>query len=112
MRDKLIKFMQNRGSAFGRPMTSVEIADGWIAALPNMVPELVWEDCPDFFSATVAAKTYRSGQYRIGKFESGYCVTGFPQFVGQRFDTLDEAKAAANAHHAAALMSSLGIEGA
>mgnify|MGYP003653472031 CR=1 FL=1 len=110
MRDKLIKFMQNRESAFGRPMTSVEIADGCIAALPGMVPELVWVG-------------FTSGAYKIEVHEGGIADVWF---CGKAIEedeehellhggyltlvSMDDLKSAANAHHVATLMSSLGIE--
>ena len=81
-----------------------EVADAILAALPDMIPDLVWVDL------------YGDGsKYEV----TSDHPTGFSDSISKRangayfswhgaFDTLDEAKAPANAHHKAQLAKAMG----
>ena len=85
----------------------VEAAAAIIAALPGMVVPLVWDKAPTVGYAENV--TQMSGQYWIGgSLHGDWVVTGFSHFVGKTFPTLEAAKAAANAHNAAAVCKAMG----
>ena len=83
------------------------VADAILAALPGMVPDLVWSKAPTVGYAENV--TQMSGQYWIGKVGGAWVVTGFSYFVGLTFPTLESAKSAANAHNAAAVCKAMGL---
>ena len=75
--------------------TCYVLADSIIAALPSMVVPLVWEKRT---SGSSEFPAWKSGMYLIVE---SLNMGGFI-LMGVTHGTLDEAKAAANAHHAAA----------
>jgi hypothetical protein len=78
-----------------------------LAALPGMVPDLVWDEALTVgYTKNV---TQMSGQYWIGGRLGGpWVVTGCRYFVGCTFPTIEDAKAAANAHNRAAIAKAAG----
>ena len=82
-------------------------ADAIIADLPGMVVPLVWSKAQTVGYAENVIQ--RSGQYRIGNVGADWVVTGFSHFVGLTYPTLEAAKAAANAHNAAAVCKAMGL---
>lgn len=89
------------------------VADAIIAALPDMMPDLVWEDDRDTYSASSI----------LGVFDI-YCCPEYAWLVQMDghddswvkypegdigFPTLEAAKAAANAHYRAQIMKALGV---
>lgn len=78
-------------------------ADAIIAALPDMVEPLVWED---FGGRGAKAAAWGKASYLITKWSDGRyeLVESYPGYEGDNLaggfvDTLEAAKAAANAHH-------------
>jgi hypothetical protein len=69
-------------------------ADAIIAALPEMIPDLVWEN---------KGGRFHSGKYIIAAFESGLYVE-FMLLGLHCPKSLEEVIAAANAHHRASIM--------
>lgn len=49
MREKLVAAMTKRETEFGRSMTPIEIAQGVIAALPDMIEPLEWLETTNGF---------------------------------------------------------------
>jgi hypothetical protein len=97
MRDKFADaIVGNRAvDNWGEPRPAdLELADAIIAALPDMIEPLVWDD---------ELNQFENGLYHLFNFKSGF----FLEFngVGVACDlSYSEAKAAANAHNRAAIM--------
>ena len=90
-----------------------DLADAIIAALPDMVQPLVWED---FEGRGAKAKAWGKANYLITKWSDGRfeLVESYPGYQGDNLaggfcDTLEDAKAAAQAHHVAQIMAALGM---
>lgn len=78
------------------------VADAIIAALPDMVPPLVWSDYP------MGSRCDTDSVYNINYWEPEKVFVDAYTTM-RRHPTLEAAKAAANAHHAAQIMQALGI---
>jgi len=91
----------------------LKYADAILAALPGMVPELVWDELQEDRGDGSADDTgdYESGDYliEIGFGSDAYCwaVSFSGDFISSHDDP-DTAKAAANAHHRAAIAKAAG----
>jgi hypothetical protein len=120
MRDKIAEILEN----MPEDMNGWEdAADEIIAALPGMVPELVWEGVEDDCFSTCEALGF---SYEICVFDTlerscdySWQATAKPDNM-QRWSnattlpapsqaSFSEAKAAANAHHAAQVMAAFGV---
>ena len=77
-------------------------ADAIIAALPDMVKPLEWARHPIGWNCTGFMIDARNTK-------AIYVMRGL--YGKPRFDTVEEAKAACNAHHVAQVLSAFGIEG-
>ena len=77
-----------------------EVADAIIAAMPGMVQPLVWVRHPIGWNCAGFMIDTRSGLYVMRG------LYGKP-----RFDTLEAAQAACNAHHVANIMQAFGVQG-
>ena len=85
--------------------------DAILAALPGMVPDLVWEDIGGYHYRAPAPLlgNIRIESYTEGKFDVVWSVPGFCDvLVPEGFPTIEAAKAAANTHHRAAIAKSAG----
>ncbi len=110
MRDKIVKVMIARDNAFHmahrRQATNLEKASAIVAALPDMIPDLVWTGpCADAgngcYYQMLESQSGRSFQLTF-IFRNGSHSLGYPK-------TADHAKAAANEHHKVAVMAALGV---
>ena len=86
------------------------LADAIIAALPGMVKPLEWnsDEAGDLVYVSLPDRTYRI-EFRGIAFNDYRTV-----YMGEEIDTggdENDAKDAANAHHLAAIMAALGVEG-
>jgi len=84
-------------------------ADAIIAALPDMIAPLVWESCGGSHKVESVVGTYRievgPNQLETGKPLIGWAHNDeYAYHHGELADTLEAAKAAANAHHRASIM--------
>jgi hypothetical protein len=110
MRDKIADALakahnvSKAGNGFNRD------ADAILAALPDMIPDLVW----DVLATTESGNIFGSGIYGIdkGATKGGYYVglNGRDVLVDDKgntlwFEAIAQAQAAANAHNRAAIMS-------
>ena len=116
MRDKLIEII---GDALIESMGDHSaVADAFLAALPGMIPELVWEGVADdcFIQCDMGIHSYqlcvmdtleRSCDYA---WYVVYCQNGLrdAHVNTEHPQTLEAAKAAANAHHRAAIAKAAG----
>ena len=88
------------------------IAHAIIAALPGMVKPLEWSR--QEYKSTEQIR-HHAAQYSIYESpKNGACVitSGSPYFFGPEYTPdVEAAKAIANAHHRAAIMAALGVEG-
>jgi hypothetical protein len=80
-----------------------DAADAIIAALPDMIAPLVWEADVESYSYS----TTQTGQYQVREAGSGWyvqldCMRS--SLVSQNLASREQAKAAANTHHRAAIM--------
>ena len=96
MRDQIAEIIENELGHAGLEY----IADGILAALPNMIAPLVWEDN----SAYSVLGVYNIEEYKNLCFSWGLNEDDLWTY-GTEADTLDAAQAAANKHHRAAIMS-------
>jgi len=116
MRDKIAQIISDDVDAHlnsGIPWDGIKAADAIIAALPDMVPDLVWEGN--------IASNGMGGRYVIDWYDAGDLCTQltFHQFGNPPVQEyiafahiVDTLKAAANAHHKAQVMTALGLGGA
>ncbi|MBM1817198.1 hypothetical protein [Pseudosulfitobacter pseudonitzschiae] len=94
--------------AAGAVCDEYALADAILAALPDMVPDLAWSEIDE--RTAFSRRRYVSGGYIIE-----YRLHGqhFDLWVGHnatcadRYNTLESAKAAANAHHRATWFAAL-----
>jgi hypothetical protein len=84
-----------------------DCADAILAALPGMVPDLQWED---FSGGGSRATAWGKARYLIMEWRDGRCevVESYPGYQGDNLSggfhpNIEAAKAAANAHHRAAV---------
>ena len=109
MRDKLIEII---GDALIESMGDHSaVADAFLAALPGVIPDLVWEDIGGYHYRAPAPLlgNIRIESYTEGKFDVVWSVPGFCDvLVPEGFPTIEAAKAAANAHHRAAIAKAAG----
>ena len=98
MRDRIAAVIwDNRGKRHDR------IADAILAALPGMVPELVWVGDARWPGSLV------SSGYSIEEQDEDSWSASMADDSIHCFGTLEDAKAAANAHHRAAVCEALGL---
>jgi len=87
-----------------------EVAQSIIAALPDMVPPLVWDENPDEIKYSVTANAFGL-TYEASIDSAGDAYWQFWRDVSRPIVVvtggLSEAKAAANAHHAAAVVAAI-----
>jgi len=105
MRDKIAVLLQD---SYENDQTFEDAADTLLAALPGMVPELVWDE---FGKECVRAESIL-GRYEImWGWEDGQHALDVPKYARSTewHPTLESAKAAANAHNAAAVCKALGL---
>jgi len=105
MRDKLIEII---GDALIESMGDHSaVADAILAALPGMAPDLVFECSSSNEQLYKAVSNF--GGYYIEHSKSGAFIWWAPFGVGKLKDyTIEAAKAAANAHHRAAIAKAAG----
>jgi len=105
MRDKIAVLLQD---SYENDQTFEDAADTLLAALPGMVPELVWEQPLGGFHRAPTI----GGKVEIMWDTSPHDKDHYVLFPGtkqsQVFMTLPAAKAAANAHHQAAVCKAMG----
>ena len=88
------------------------LADAIIAALPGMVKPLEWKSQKYTYPKQIGHHAAPYSIYENPK--NGVCVitSGSPYFFGpEHTSDVEAAKAIANAHHRAAIMAALGVEG-
>jgi len=93
--------------------TAAQIADAFIYALPDMIPDLVWEELSERHYRVIMAEemSWRCESYTDGRWFLTWSVPGYCDTLIQgEWDTAEQAKAAANAHHKAHVMKMLGLE--
>lgn len=99
MREKIVEIIFDKQIRGVRNLPI--IADAIIAALPGMVPPLMWQR---------NGFHYAGGHgYVVRKFNKRYTLT-VRNSHGREFDDLDAAKTAAQAHHVEQIMYALGIK--
>ena len=82
-----------------------ETAEAIVAALPDIIPDLVWVEDGWWRHSAKPFPGYLSGAaFWIMHTEKGWLFAS----AGKRYGSLQEAKAAANAHHKAALARAMG----
>jgi len=82
-----------------------ELADAIIAALPSMIPDLVWTVDARWPGSSVSF----CGLYSIEEQDEESFSVSMADDTLHWFDTIEAAKAAANAHHRAAVCKAMGI---
>jgi hypothetical protein len=101
MRDKIAQTLRHTDKECFRVGSYAEYADDIVAALPGMIQPLVWRD-----SYGVLRAETPWGDYKVcGR------ILSLPLPMNPQQVHLDEqsAKAAANAHHAAQVMTAFGV---
>lgn len=93
----IILVRAGRGSIDG----SWAVADAIVAALPDMIPDLVWTD------NSMGSRCETDSRYSISCWKHD-CLFVDAYTTMRRHSTLEEAKAAANAHHKSALAKAMG----
>jgi hypothetical protein len=96
MRDQIADIIKAK---FALPFWEAKAADAILAALPDMIAPLVWEDN----SAYSALGMYKIEEYKNLCFSWGLNEDDLWTH-GTEADSLEQAKAAANTHHRAAIM--------
>lgn len=102
--DAVVSGLRDEPCAFKRQC----FRDGWdaaIAALPDMVLPLVWEVDERYPDEA------RAGNYDIWNEWHGHQLYFWSIVEGSPHPTLEAAKAAAQAHHTAAILSAFGVQG-
>jgi len=108
--DAVVSGLRDEPCAFKRQC----FRDGWdaaIAALPDMVRPLVWYDYGTVEAPTSMGSVVEQngGFYRIRQVSLGtWIIEGD---LNGEHPTLEAAKAAAQAHHTAAIVSAFGVQG-
>ena len=105
MREKLAKALTLRETEFGRQMTPVEAAQGAVAALPECIKPLIWNEARH--------GGCESGQYWVAQDdgdEAAFWSWGFGSDVLGNCAERADCQAAAEEHHRAAIMSAFGVE--
>ena len=105
MRDKIASELARH---FHEPNGQIlSAADGIIAALPGMIPELVWE-CSSVTDSHHQSKTL-FGSYYIERGKDGLFYWWAPFHIGKlHAPTIEAAKTAANAHRRATMCKEMG----
>jgi len=111
MRDKIAQIISDDVDAHlnsGIPWDGTKAADAIIAALPDMIPDLVWEDLSELHYRVLMAEEmpWRCESYTEGRWFLIWSDT----LIQGEWDTAEQAKAVANAHHKAKVMAALGLE--
>ena len=111
MRDKIAAIIQNMPEV----ACASEVADAILAAMPGMIPGLVWEDKHTVVLSSSAAT--RNGKYHVA-FDDDVDAWYASLEIGDHdcpimiepldVDTFAAAKVAANAHHRAAMCKAMG----
>jgi hypothetical protein len=113
-RDKIAAvIVENRACQnWSNPLPAdLELADAILDALPGMIPDLRWEHVGGYHYRAPAPLfgNIRIESYTEGKFDLVWSVPGFCDvLVPEGFYTAEAAKAAANAHHRAAIAKAAG----
>jgi hypothetical protein len=100
LKDKIVSILAPR---FCGTYCALGAADAIITALPDMIAPLVWEADVESYSYS----TTQTGQYQVREAGSGWyvqldCMCSI--LVSQNLASREQAKAAANTHHRAAIM--------
>lgn len=98
-RDKIADIIA--AGTIGKPFTGEGLADDIIAALPGLVKPLEWVRHPIGWNCEGFMIDARN-------FDAIYMMRGL--HGKPRFDTVEEAKAAAQRHHVAQIMAAFGID--
>lgn len=112
MRDKIAEvIMANRAvdNWQGPTPADFDAADAIVAALPGMVPELVWEG---FYSGPYKIEVHEGGIIDLWFCGCAIKEDGENELLRSGYLTLvsmDDLKAAANTHHAAQVMAAFGV---
>lgn len=113
MREKLAKLVKMNAAVngYGQIINEPLIADAIIAALPDMVKPLLW--LPIKGGKGLSGKSGPSAYYVMPCFNDEWRIYGISgEYDGaEQVATLEAAKAAAQAHHTAAIMSAFGVQG-
>ena len=117
MRDKIAVAILTASQSKDRSLTRIETADAIMAEMPamlmDMIPDLVWvgEAPDDFLSESVMGEfcVYLCRQHGWLVYIDGH-DDGWVQYPSEDdgFETPEEAKAAANAHHKEQLTKAMG----
>ena len=99
MRDKIAVLLQD---SYENDQTFEDAADTLLAALPGMVPDLVWDEWDG--GLTCAHTPW--GKYILGQ---DFRLSMPGKGSSNRYETETLAKAVANAHNAAAVCKAMGI---
>jgi hypothetical protein len=101
MRDQIAHIIINDHD---QHISAASTADAILAALPDMIAPLVWEEDGWWrHSAKPFSKTLPRVAFWIMNVDKGWRFAS----TGDVFETLEAAKAAANTHHRAAIMAAL-----
>ena len=110
MRDKIASIIAD---ATEDGLDAADVAGAILAALPGMVPDLAWKDEGDgFYRATISEETPREFYEVFGSSAIFYATRhsgGSYILLGDKHSTIEDAKAAANAHHRAAVCKAMGL---
>ena len=112
MRDKIADIVRDTmNETYG---DSDKVADAIIAALPDMVDPLEWKLTKHTHPVQLGARARGAGIYYsvISTTDGGQCVLsshGGESIGPFYFVSIDKAKAAANAHHRAQILSAFGL---
>jgi len=94
-------------------LDAADVAGIIIAALPGMVPDLVWKNESDgFYRATISEDTPREFYEVLGNSAIVYAMRhagGSYILIGDKHSTIEAAKAAASAHNRAAVCKAMGL---
>lgn len=100
MRDKIADVLWESKGGF--EMTCYVLANDIIAALPSMVVPLVWDELGDRWETVTCGRIQITQHGCAPSWDLSCAGNGY-------FDTLEAAKAAAQAHHVTTIMKAFGI---
>ncbi len=113
LRDKIAQIIAQQTYRSDKPVSFEEIADAIIAAMPEMVQPLVWqtvagvryvEDCVGDFTYNFDTSDRLPDEGIILYYRQD-------ELTSDELWTEEDAKAAANRHHAAQIMQAFGVQG-